>query len=144
MTIRFEFDAVNRILLARIDGRLTEEGLADLCRAIRRYSVVTHARSAIFDFTSVIKFDISSEFIRQLSRREPAMLSVQEKPSVVIAPQTHAFGLARMFQILSEQTRPLFNVVRRMDEALGVLRAEAPEFKPVKLAQLNNSGEVAS
>jgi hypothetical protein len=49
-----------------------------------------------------------------------------------------------MFQIVGERKRPLFGVVRTMDEALEVLRAEAPEFKPINLSQFSDSGEIAS
>jgi hypothetical protein len=34
-----------------------------------------------------------------------------KRPRFVVAPQTHAFGLFRMFQITGEQTRPVLTVV---------------------------------
>ena len=47
----FEFDAVNNILLLRVDGRLTDELLAECYEAIRTRSIATDARAGIFDFT---------------------------------------------------------------------------------------------
>jgi len=144
MAIRFEFDKVNRILLARVDGGLTDESLGDYYREIRRYSVLTDARAGVFDASAVTQFAVTSEFVRRLAQGEPAMPDAQERPRIVVAPQTHAFGLARMFQIVGERKRPLFAVVRTMGEALGVLRAEAPEFKPINPSQFSDPGEIAS
>lgn len=132
MAIRFDFDEVQRILLARVDGVLTEELLTDVYRAIHQHSVETDARAGIFDFTSVTEFQISAEFVRRLARSEPAMPDVQRKPSMVIAPEMLAFGLARMFQIMGEESRPLFSVVRTMEEALAVLRVKRTDFKPIE------------
>ena len=144
MAIRFEFDKINGILLVRVDGRLTDESLGDYYGEVRRYSVLTDARAGIFDVSAVTQFAVTSEFVRRLAQGEPAMPHAEERPRIVVAHQTHAFGLARMFQIVGEQKRPLFGVVKTMDEALGVLRAEAPEFKPINPSQFSDPGEIAS
>ena len=133
MAIKFEFDEANRILLVRVDGPLTDKLLVDVYRAIRKYSLATDARAGIFDMTGVTDFAVSSEFIRRLAQSEPAMPNAEERPRVVVVPQTHGFGLVRMFQIVGERSRPLFSVVRTMDEAVNLLRAETPEFKPLEL-----------
>jgi hypothetical protein len=132
MAIRFEFDEVNQIVLVRIDGQLTDESLGDAYEAIRRYSVLTDAKAGIFDLTGVTEFAVSSEFVLRLATSEPAMPKADERPRVVIAPQTHAFGLVRMFQIVGERTRPLFSAVKTMDEAVKFLRASTPDFKPIE------------
>jgi hypothetical protein len=41
---------------------------------------------------------------------------------VVVAPQDHIFGLARMAEALAEKTKPNAVVVRTMDEARKILR----------------------
>jgi len=45
---------------------------------------------------------------------------------VIVALQTHVFGLARMFQILVENTRPLLSVVHTLDEAFAGLGVQSP------------------
>jgi hypothetical protein len=50
---------------------------------------------------------------------------------VLVIPQIFIYGLARMFQILGEKTRPELQVVRTMDEAYFLLGVESPEFHPV-------------
>jgi hypothetical protein len=132
MAIRFEFDEVNKILLARIDGRLTDELLGDVYRAIRVYSILTDAAAGIFDFSGITEFLVSSEFVRRLAQGEAAMPNT-ERPRVVVAPQTDGFGLVRMFHLIGEQRRPKFSAVKTIDQALRILQAKNPEFKPIEL-----------
>jgi hypothetical protein len=134
MAIRFEFDAVNKILLAHVDGQLTDESLRDAYRAIHSYSIATNAAAGIFDFSGVTEFAVSSEFVRRLAQGEPAMPN-EERPRIVVAPQPAGFGLARMFQLVGEQKRPKFSTVKTIDEALRILGSENPEFKPIGLGR---------
>lgn len=54
------------------------------------------------------------------------------RPRIIVAPTTIGFGLARMFQILGESTRPLLTVVRTVDEALAALGVQSPHFEPLE------------
>jgi hypothetical protein len=132
MSHRFEFDPVNKILLLRLDGRQTDESLAGCYRAIREYSAATDASAGIWDFSSITEFAVSTEFIRQLARQEPAMPNATMRPRILVIPRTAVFGLGRMFQILGEQSRPLLQVVRTMDEAFAALRVPPPHFEPLE------------
>src|ERR1039458_4048904 len=53
MGLRFEFDSVNKILLARFEVRLSDESLVELYSAIRQYFGSTDARGGIVDLSSV-------------------------------------------------------------------------------------------
>lgn len=131
MGFRFEFDPANKILLARFEGQLTAESLAEFYKAVREHSTATDANAGIMDLSSVTGFPVSSEFIRQLARREPAMPDAT-RPRIIVAPQAHVFGLARMFQIVGEATRPRLAVVRTLDEALLALGVQSPHFGPIE------------
>jgi hypothetical protein len=131
MAFRFEFDSANRILLLRVDGRLTDELLGELYKAIRKYSTVTDARAGILDFSSVTEFAVSSEIIRQFAHQEPAMPDAS-RPRIVVAPQTHAFGLSRMFQLTREDSRPRLTIVHTMGEAFAALGVQSPQFEPLE------------
>ncbi|MGA2102366.1 MAG: hypothetical protein ABSG34_14755 [Candidatus Sulfotelmatobacter sp.] len=131
MGYRFEFDAVNKILLLRVDGRVTDELLVECYEAIRIRSIATDARAGIFDFTSATDFPVSTEFIRRLAKQEPAMPEATVRPRVLVAPQIHAYGLVRMFQIMGEDSRPLLQVARTLDDAFAALGVRSPHFKPI-------------
>jgi hypothetical protein len=129
MRARLEFDGTHGLLLLRAEGQFTEESVRSNQASIRRYSTATGARAAIFDLSGVTEFVLSKKFIQSLAREAPSMAA--SCPLVIVAPSTHGFGLSRMFQSLGDQTRPLLQVVRTMDEALSVLGVPSPHFEPL-------------
>jgi len=129
---RFEFDGVNKILLSRFEGRFTDEAAVEFYEAAWKHATATDADAGIVDFSSVSEFAVSSELLRQLARRKSALPNANRRPRVIVAPQTHAFGLFRMFQIVGEDTRPLLQVVRTMDEAFAALGIHSPHFDPLE------------
>ena len=128
----FEFDPVNHVLMARFEGPITEELVVEFDRVSRVCWTETNARAGILDVSLVTEIPLSSETIRHLARRDPAP-EVEGKPRVVVAPRTDAFGLGRMFQLVGEAKRPLFQVVRTMNEAYAVLGIQSPQFEPFEL-----------
>jgi hypothetical protein len=54
------------------------------------------------------------------------------RPRIIVAPTEVGFGLARMFQIQGEVTRPLLEVMRTLDEALVRLGIPSPHFEPLE------------
>jgi hypothetical protein len=132
MAFRFEFDPVNKILLCRMDGRLTDELLTVFYEEARKRSTAADASMAIMDVSSVTEFAVSAESVSRLARQEPAMAHATTRPRILIAPQTHAFGLFRMFQIIGEPKRPLLQVVHTLDEAFAALGVQSPKFSPLE------------
>ncbi len=131
MGFTFEFDRKNKILLVRVEGKLTEQLLADCYAAIRQYSVATDASVGIFDLSAVTQYSVSTDFIRQLARREPAMPDATQRLRIIAVEDTTGYGLARMFQIVGEPERPKLHVVRTFDEALAALGVQSPQFEPL-------------
>jgi len=131
MTLRFEFDRINKVLLLRVEGRVTDESAATLYEAVRKYATATDASAGIVDFSTVTEFDVSPEFIRETANQEPAMPD-PTRPRFVVAPTRLVFGMARMFQLLGEHTRPLLQVVHTLDVALAALGVQSPHFEPLE------------
>jgi hypothetical protein len=131
MAFRFEFDVRNKILLARFDGRLTDELMVEGYRAVRRYSTATDAAAGILDSSATTEFAVSAAFVRRLANEDPAMPNATSRPRIIVAPAAVGFGLARMFQITGEEKRPLLTVVHTLEEALVALGAQSPRFEPL-------------
>ncbi len=129
MELQFEFDPVNKVLLGRPQGRLTDESLAEAYDAIRKYSTATDARAGIWDLSSVTEFAISAEFVRHLARQEPAMPDATTRPRIIAVMNPTGFGLARMFQTAGAETRPLLEVVHTREEALAALGIQSTHFE---------------
>jgi hypothetical protein len=132
MAVRFEFDSTNKLLVARLDGRLTDKSLKEFYEAVRKHATATDARMGIADFSAVTEFDVSSQMIRELAGREPAVPDATLRPRTIAAPQKFAYGMFRMFQLLGETTRPLLTVVHTMDEALAQFGIRSTQLEPLE------------
>lgn len=128
----FEFDPVNKILLGRFAGRLTEESLAEYYAAVRRYSIATDASAGVFDLSHVTEVAISTDHARDLAGQEPAMPDAFRRPSILVAPTLLGSGLARIFQIAGSPTRPLLQISKSVDEAFTALGVQSPRFEPLE------------
>jgi hypothetical protein len=129
----FEFDPANKILLARFEGRLTDELLTELYGAIRKYATATDASAGILDFSAMSELAVSTKVVHQLANREPAMPHPTTRPRFIVAPSKAAFGTARMFQLMRWSKRPLLKVVRTVDEAFAALGHSIPATRTYRL-----------
>lgn len=131
----FAFDPVNKILLIRVQGRLTDERYAEPQQAFWKHWAATDGSAGIVDFSPVTEFALSTGFVRSLVDQEVDQKLVRNlnmRPRVVIAPTDLEFGLSRMYQNLGEGKHINFRVVRTMDEALAELGVESTHFEPLE------------
>lgn len=129
MAFVLDFDARNNILRRTVEGHVTDAILLDSYAAMAKYLASHPACRAITDVSGVTAFEVSSDAIRQLAETPPIHSTASIR--VFVAPKDSVYGMAPMFQILSEKKHPKFHVVRTMDEAYRLLRVESPEFGPV-------------
>jgi len=130
MAYGFELDATHRVLLFRFTGDVSEQRIGQFYNEAGAQIERIHPRAAIFDFTAVTSFDVSSASVHSLAEAAPLIPDVT-CPRVVVAPATHIFAMSRMFQILGESSRPSFTVVHSMAEAVAVIGLDPPDFKPL-------------
>jgi|ERR1022692_1932016 hypothetical protein len=129
MAFMMEFDAKNDILRVTLEGLLTGAILLDGYAAMTRYMASHPSCRSIVDTSAVSKFEVSSNAVRQMAGAPP--VSPTASMRVFVAPQDSVYGMARMFQILTEKTRPNFHTARTIDEAYRLLGVESPTFVPV-------------
>ncbi len=129
MALVVEFDEKNNILRGTLDGRMTGAIFLDFYLKAAKYMESRPPCHGILDFTAVTEFEVSSAAIRQVAASPPVFPAGYKR--VLVIPRDFIYGLARMFQILTEATRPELEVVRTMDDAYRVLQVESPEFRPM-------------
>jgi len=120
-----DFDAKNNILRVTLDGSLTDAILFDGYAAMGKYLAEHASCHSIADFSPVTSADFSSETIRQLAAAPPLPTAALR---ILVVPLDSIYGMARMFQILGQETRPNLHIVRTMDEAYSLLQVKSPEF----------------
>jgi hypothetical protein len=131
VSIVVEFDAKNNVLRGTAHGPMTGVILLDFYAAATEYMASHPPCRGILDFSQVTEFEVSAHAIRQVAAAPPAFPKGYMR--VIVVPIDFIFGLARMFQMLGERTRPDLHVVRTLDEAYRLLQIESPEFRPVSL-----------
>lgn len=129
MALVVEFDAKHNILRGTLDGRMTGAILLQLHARATKYMASHPPCRGILDFLKVTDCEVSTAAIRQVAASPPVFPAGYMR--VLVIPRDFIYGLARMFQILTQETRPELQVVRTMEEAYHLLEVSSPEFEPV-------------
>jgi hypothetical protein len=128
MPYYFDFDSTNRILRCRLEGKITDEILKDYYRAAGKYSALTDPRASVLDMSPVTSMEVSPQTIRELANSPPAIAD-PSRPRCIIAPSPEVFGMARMFELQGQDTRPNLHVVRTQKEAWAILGLSKAKFE---------------
>ena len=122
MPFHCELDRESQVLCTAFDGSFTFGDFLASGEETRRH-ITDKITAVIWDYTEVTSFDVSTAEIRQMAAMpSPYPAGI---PSIAVAPTDYVYGMFRMFQILSEATRPHLGVVRTREDAyrmLGIAR----------------------
>ena len=83
---------------------MTPAILLDLYAAAAKYMASHPPCRGILDFSGVTGFEVSSEAIKQVAAAPPIFPAGYML--VLVTPKDFIYGMARMFQILSEKDSP--------------------------------------
>jgi hypothetical protein len=135
MAFVFDFDPTHQILRSTFSGKVDDEELLNHQRLGLLLVTSLDPRFAIMDLSAADPFEATAHGMRALARLPPAMPKM-DRPRVIIAPSDHTFGMARVFEVEGEATRPSLHVVRSMKEAWAILgvEMEEAEFGPISRA----------
>ena len=128
----FAYDPTRRVLRCSLKGCIADERIAEFYELTSRYIARINPLAGIVDLSGVESFEVSSQMIHKLAALPPAFPDVN-RLRVIVAPSAHIFGMSRMFQILTEGTRPMLRVVRTIEEAYAHLQVTESSFEPVEL-----------
>jgi len=132
LAYRFEFDSTQRIMRCRLAMSVTDEEMMECYRTMALVCDALTPEAGIADFSEVTSF-VTIGTVRALAKLPPAMPE-PNRPRFVVAPSDHVYGLARLFQIEGEATRPNLHVVRSAEEALSMAGIDDLEFAPLSKA----------
>jgi hypothetical protein len=131
MAYQFEFDATNQVLCCRFSGHINSRFMESFSADARQHTASLGPRAVVFDFSAVTSSEVLSSAVLALAEAPP-VVSDPTCPRVVVAPAPLIFGLARMFQIRGESSRPRLEVVRSLTEAWALLNVQDPHFEPLE------------
>ena len=128
MAFAFDFDPIHRVLRSAFSGRVGDEDLLNHQRMVVLLATLLDPQFGVADLSAANPFEATSDGMRELAKLPPAMPHAN-RPRVIVAPSDYAFGMARIFEIEGETTRPNLHVVRSVKEAFAILGVEMDEVK---------------
>ena len=131
MPYHFEFDSNHRIFRCHLEGRVMDEELKKFYAEAEKLAAQTDPLGGILDMSGVISFDASPDTIRELAKARPIMPN-PDRPRVLIATSPPVFGIARMFELQGQGTRPNLHVVRSENEAFAILGVLETKFEKIE------------
>jgi len=121
-----KIDVKNRIVYSSFHGMLSDTDLLAHRDVLKNHPDFNSKFSEIVDFSEVTELKVTVGFINTMAKS--SSLYSPASRHVVIAPHDLTFGIARMYQMLAEDTRPNVAVVRSMAEARRFVGVE-PEHE---------------
>ena len=125
MAHRFEFDFRNRILLVVLEGDVDGAEMVGINGDIRKHVESFLPLTGISDFTGIQKFDVPTHSMRTAALAPSPY--PEETPRYIVAPTDYLFGMARMYELVSN--RPKLRVVRTLAEALADVAVKDAKFE---------------
>src|SRR5579862_3951525 len=115
-----------------IEGQVTSEILLNFHATATNFLAAHPPCRVILDLSPVTEFAVSSDAIRRVAAAPPPLMSAG-KLLVLVIQKDVIYGLARMFQILTEANGNYceLQMVRTMDEAYRLLQVKYTAFRPV-------------
>lgn len=129
MSYYFEFDSNHRILRGRFVDHVTDDEIVDYYHVAALLSDSLRPRVGVTDLSRAT-VSVRGETVRNLAKLPPAMADAN-RPRFIVAESDHTFGLARMFQMHGEATRPNLHVTRSTEEAWDLIGVVETEFQPI-------------
>jgi hypothetical protein len=120
MPVTLTIDVEKGLVYSAFLGNVTEEEFVQHSQTIRSHPNFDPTFSEIIDFRSVTDVNISNDTLQAMAGGKS--IFADQAHHVVIAPSGLIADLAKMFQVMAEQTRPNFAVVRTPAEAYEYLR----------------------
>jgi hypothetical protein len=130
MAHHFDFDPLNRLLRCKFSATVTDVEVKTCYAELGDLAKSLEPNGGVVDLSDVTSFEVSVKTVRELARREPAIPN-PSRSRIIAAVSPHIFGLARIFELEGETTRPNLHVVHTEREAWAILGVKEPRFEPI-------------
>lgn len=124
MPATFEIDHDARLVRSRAWGVLVDDDLAGTQSGVRADPRFEPDYSQLFDFSAVTEVRVTREGLRALASRSPFGPASRR---AMVVPDDLAFGMARMYQLLSGRDPEFFRPFRSVEAAMRWLGGDATD-----------------
>ncbi len=116
MPIRYRIDLKQEIVYTTADGVLTDAELAENQDNLRKDPDFHPSFNRLADYRAVESFELTGTDVRRLAGAKGITKSEGSRRAFVVSSDL-AYGMARMFQILADDTPVTIEVFKDMTEA---------------------------
>jgi hypothetical protein len=114
MPTEFTIDRERRLVRNRAWGVLTDADLAESQQRLRSHPLFEPDLGQLFDCSEVTRLDVTTDGLRALARKSPFAPTARR---AVVVNSDEQFGMARMFELISNRDSAYFRVFRSLAEA---------------------------
>jgi len=117
MAATYRFDTERRLMMVTLEGRVTGSELDAFTETVKQDAAFEPSWPALVDASGLNPAGLSTQVLRTraaVPKQNPTRVAI-------VAPADVVFGLARMFQMMSEGDGNHIEVFRGMDEAMAWL-----------------------
>jgi hypothetical protein len=137
MAFSFAYDSANRVLLAKFEGRITDETILEFYDLAKRLiASAPRLRGTIVDFSPVAEFAVRPETIREVAW-SPPIDPEASRPFVAVAPTAQVFDVMWILPTEGHETRPNFHLVKSMEHAYAIVGITSAKFETLSPAELS-------
>ena len=134
MPYHLEFDSEHRILLVIFEGEVHGWEISEASNEVRPRFSDLNASAVISDLSAVTNADFTGSMVRHQAKVDVSYL--QKVAFIMVAPRTHLYGLARMYELSANPSFAALRVVHSREEAFAALDVQDPKFDRVTLREL--------
>lgn len=124
MAFTIEINASQKTVFSTFEGEVDGEDLRSARAELANRPDFDPSFHHVIDFYRITKVNVSVEFLRDYAYEKSVFHRAARQ--IVVAPQPHVYGLARMTQILMQSQTPNIEVVRSLGEARAALGISNP------------------
>lgn len=121
MPYALQINATLRLAVTRVDGALSSEELRRHEHELRHSPDFEPSLRQLIDFRQLTSLEVTARDIRDAASAQPFTGGAMR---VFVITTDELFGMARMYQILTEDTPHDLHLVRDIDEAFSLLGIE--------------------
>jgi len=104
MSVEYQIDPVRQVVFTRCCGLLTITEMWDACRRLRSDPAFDPDQRQLIDLVEVTGMDTPSDALQHFARDGDPFSGKSRR--AVVAPQSFAYGIARMYEALREDKGP--------------------------------------
>ena len=121
-----DLDPTHQVLRVTVTGTVSDPASQEMYASISHFAATGGPYASILDLSGVTGGRVSTQTIRHLAKKPPAV--PVGRPRVVVAPRPEDYGLLHMFELLRGKMGGQLHFVLSVDEAYTMLGVSPEDF----------------